>query len=97
MKCPQAKPLLWLFTNLTKLLVSKIKLISFFLGGGGGAFPNVNSAKGYDFVRTKFIGYPTKEVTLISTLNFLFKLGTIGSHLASDSEDLRTIPQQSWS
>lgn len=48
-------------------------------------------------VRKKFIGCLTKELTLISTLNFLFKLGTVGNHLASDLDDLRIIPQQSWS
>ena len=45
MKCPQTRPLQWLFTNLTKLLVSKfLCLFVFFF-----AFCNVNSASGYDF------------------------------------------------
>ena len=78
MKCPQTRPLLWLSTNLTKLLVSKFLCLFvclFFL-----AFRNVNSTSGYDFLRAKFIGCPTKEVTLISTLNFLFKLGAVGNY-----------------
>ena len=44
MKCPQTRPLQWLFTNLTKLLVSKFLWFFLFL-----AFGNVNSASGYDF------------------------------------------------
>ena len=94
MKCPQTRPLLWLFTNLTKLLVSKFLCLFVFL-----FWLSPMSIRHQDTisVRTKFIGCPTKEVTLISTLNFLFKLDIVGNHFASDLEDLCIIPQQSWS
>ena len=77
MKCPQTRPLLWLFTNLTKLLVSKFLCLFVFL-----FWLSAMSIRHQDTisVRTKFIGCPTKEVTLISTLNFLFKLGAVGNY-----------------
>lgn len=93
MKCPQTRPLQWLFTNLTKLLVSKFLCLFVFFLLSAMSIRHQDTIS----VRKKFIGFPTKEVTLISTFKFLFKLGTVWNHLGSDLEDICIIPQQSWS